>query len=133
MYVQSRALSPALSYVETQRGFGSVFTSYTISTNNGVFVIANDNGTFSKGIEHVKKSDLFSYFHFKLGFSVNGNSSLTSSLKNDYNFAFISSTNPTDRFVYRLTQEQAQIMGTRVLQLNLTLWSGKSIRLSTIF
>lgn len=46
--VTSNALSPVLNYVEQERGFGSVFTSYQIESMNRTFIIRNNNGRFCK-------------------------------------------------------------------------------------
>ena len=48
IHVRSREIAPALSYVQRQEGFASVFSSYTISAVNHVFMISNENNTFGK-------------------------------------------------------------------------------------
>ena len=46
--VESKLLSPALSYVERERGDGSVFSSYNLVAQNFNFFIANKQGKFSE-------------------------------------------------------------------------------------
>ena len=48
IHVRADALTPALLYVETERGLGSVFSSYTIYAVDFTFIIANNQGKFSK-------------------------------------------------------------------------------------
>jgi hypothetical protein len=48
IHVKSVGIAPVLSYVQTQQGIGSVFSSYTIGAGNYTFVISNINGTFGK-------------------------------------------------------------------------------------
>lgn len=47
IHVRSDALAPALFYVESERGLGSVFSSYTIYATSFTFIIANSQGKFS--------------------------------------------------------------------------------------
>ncbi len=48
IYVYSTFVAPALFYIERTRGYGSIFTSYTIIAVDFTFVISNNNGTFGK-------------------------------------------------------------------------------------
>ena len=48
VYVRSKYVAPALSYIERTKGYGSIFTSYSIIALNYTFEISNDNGQFSR-------------------------------------------------------------------------------------
>lgn len=48
IYVQSKYVAPALSYIERTQGYGSIFTNYTIIAANYTFAISNNNGQFGK-------------------------------------------------------------------------------------
>ncbi len=48
IYVQSKFVAPALSYIERTQGYGSIFSSYMIVAVNLTFNISNDNGKFGK-------------------------------------------------------------------------------------
>jgi len=48
IYVRSKFVAPALPYIERTKGYGSIFTSYTIIAVNFTFIISNDNGKFGK-------------------------------------------------------------------------------------
>ncbi len=50
IYVQSKFVAPALSYIERTQGYGSIFTNYTIIAVNFTFAISNNNGQFGKNI-----------------------------------------------------------------------------------
>jgi hypothetical protein len=52
VYVQCELLPPALLFVEREHGFGSVFTSYMISTHAFNFTIGNNQGKFSENRLH---------------------------------------------------------------------------------
>lgn len=50
IYGRSQYVAPALSYIERTKGYGSIFTSYTIIALNYTFVISNNNGQFGKNM-----------------------------------------------------------------------------------
>ena len=46
--VYSFFVAPALPYIARTRGYGSIFSSYTITISNFTFVVTNNGGRFSK-------------------------------------------------------------------------------------
>ncbi len=50
IYVLSVAVSPALSYIQRVQGYGSIFSSYNITSVSRTFTISNNNGNFGKHI-----------------------------------------------------------------------------------
>jgi hypothetical protein len=48
IYVRSQSIAPALYYVQRERGYASIFSSYTIGAGNYTFNISNNDGTFGK-------------------------------------------------------------------------------------
>ena len=62
-----------------------------------------------------------------VGCVVNNQLILTRDLANDLNYDYISSTNATDQYTYRIKQSPKAVGNETVPQLTLSLWSGKFI------
>ncbi|CAF3894012.1 unnamed protein product [Adineta steineri] len=113
IHVRSILVAPALSYIERNYGYGSVFSSYTISALNYNFTIINNNGKF--------------------GCTIN-NLILTNTLANnlDYDYTNKNDTTDTDQYIYRIQQSARLEMNKTIPQLTLALWSGVTIRCEII-
>ena len=63
------------------------------------------------------------YIVFK-GFSVNGDTSLTSELANNLNFDYVNTMNYTEQYIYRVQQTAITLANGTAPQLTMSLWSG---------
>jgi hypothetical protein len=134
--VRSVLVPPALPYIERAQGDASIFSSFTILTNNNYnFSISNNNGRFGKAffilimmkIIYNNKNQSFPFF-FK-GFIINNSLSLTNTLANnlnyDYTNANYTSADYSNQYIYRLQQTITSVFNQTVPQLTFVLWSGE--------
>ncbi|CAF4415936.1 unnamed protein product, partial [Rotaria sp. Silwood2] len=107
IYVRSVSIPPALSYIERTQGDASIFSSYSIVTENYSFNISNNDGKF--------------------GFVANNGSSilsLTVNLASNLNYDNGDMINYNDRYIYRVQQTVISLKNITVPQLTFALWSG---------
>ena len=63
IYVRSVNATPALYYIESTKGYGSIFSSYIINmlSINRIFTISNENGKFGRNISNDKQMYTWNY------------------------------------------------------------------------
>lgn len=59
IHVESKSLAPALSYVEREKGFGSVFSRYVLTAESFTFSITNNQGKFGKIVLFLRLSLIY--------------------------------------------------------------------------